>query len=147
MLWRNNGSFYIPHDFFDNRRPIVTKVFLGKRQVFFNTATVQANFLLPRTQARSSGFAIESHRSDFVTLHQRLTFPWFIAPYSLLFAVEFSTKHLRRLWTRQNRVLSVSFNRRLRLLDFWPADHHAISFAQITNGGAQNCHFKLRDIS
>ena len=60
------------------RRP-----FFEKRQVFFNTATVPANFLLPRTQARSSGFAIESHWTDFVTLHQRLTFPWSIARYSL----------------------------------------------------------------
>ena len=56
---------------------------MEKPQVFFNTAKVQANFLLPRTQARSSRFVIESHWSDFVTLHQRLTFPWSIARYSL----------------------------------------------------------------
>ena len=54
-----------------------------KSVVFFNMATFPANFLLPRTQARSSGLVIESHWSDFVTLHQRLTFPWSIARYSL----------------------------------------------------------------
>ena len=32
---RNNGPFYIPHDVFDNRRPIVTKVFFGKTSSVF----------------------------------------------------------------------------------------------------------------